>query len=120
MNNNTKHKVVFQFNTNTILEQKALLTYVNNVKKHWGEEVCIDVVVHGPGIDMLVENKTMVKETLISTMNKGVVFYACQNTLEARNISKDAILKGTEFVSSGLVTIIERQETGWAYIKCNL
>lgn len=120
MNQNKKHKVVFQFNTNTILEQKALLTYVNNVKKHWEDLVEIDVVVHGPGIDMLLVNKTMVGESLGNVMKRGIVFYACENTLEARKISKENIIQGVEFVPSGLVTIIERQEAGWAYIKCNL
>ena len=115
-----KHKVVFQLNTDNITEQNALVTYVTNVKKHWGDDVVIHVVAHGPGIELVSEKKTMLKESVRVLMDKGVQFIACQNTMEARQISKEDIFPSVVFTQSGVVYIIEKQEEGWAYIKCNL
>ena len=115
-----KHKVVFQMNTDNITEQNALVTYVTNVKKHWGEDVCIHVVVHGPGIELVSEKKTMLKEGVRTLMEKGIHFIACENTMASRQINKKDIFSSVEFTVSGVVYIIEKQEEGWAYIKCNL
>ncbi len=114
------HKVVFQLNTDNIIEQNALITYVTNVKNHWGDDVVIHVVVHGPGIGMVRKSKTMVGEGLRTIMQKGIKFFACQNTMNARMISEEDIITDVAFVPSGLVDIIEKQEQGWSYIKCNL
>lgn len=120
MNTQTKHKVVFQFNSDSVIEQNALLTYVNNVKKHWNQDVTIHVVVHGPGIGMVQKSKTMVEEPLKAAMSKGIKFFACNNTLIARKVEKQDIVGDVVFVPSGVVEIIEKQEQGWSYIKCNL
>lgn len=116
---NAKHKVVFQMTTENIDEQNALLTYVHNLYAHWNDDVLIHVVVHGPGIGMLRKSKTMVKEGIKIAIQKGVKFYACENTMRTRKIEKGDIVEGVDFVASGLVAIIEKQEQGWPYIKCN-
>ncbi|MEC4112623.1 DsrE family protein [Myroides pelagicus] len=114
------HKVVFQLNTDNIIEQNALVTYTNNVKKHWGDDVAIHVVVHGPGIGMVRKSKSMIEDSIKALMQKGVVFIACENTMKARQIEKVDIFEDVLFAPSGLVYIIEKQEEGWSYIKCNL
>ncbi|MDR0229304.1 MAG: DsrE family protein [Flavobacteriaceae bacterium] len=116
---NVKHKVVFQLTTDNIDEQNALITYVNNLFKHWGSDVLIHVVVHGPGIGMVRKSKTMVGEGVRYAMQIGVKFFACENTMQTRRIEKTDIVEGVEYVPSGLVAIIEKQEQGWPYIKCN-
>ncbi|WP_010251096.1 DsrE family protein [Myroides injenensis] len=115
-----KHRVVFQLNTEDINDHNALMTYVSNVKRHWGDNVDIHVVVHGPGIGMVMKSKTMVGDALKNVIQKGIKFFACQNTMNARMIDKNDIIEEVSFVESGLVDIIEKQENGWAYIKCNL
>lgn len=117
---NTKHKVVFQLNTEDILEKKAMITYVTNVKKHWGSDVQIHVVVHGPGIGMLLKSKSTMVEAIQGLIKQDVIFMACQNTLSARKIPSDDLLDNVLLVPSAIVDIIEKQEQGWAYIKCNL
>ncbi|MTG98455.1 MULTISPECIES: DsrE family protein [Myroides] len=115
-----KHRVVFQLNTDNIIEQNALVTYTNNVKKHWGDDVEIHVVVHGPGIGMVRKSKSMIEEPIKALMLKGIKFFACENTMNARQIDKADIMENVGYVPSGVVYIIEQQEAGWAYIKCNL
>lgn len=114
-----KHKVVFQLTTENIDEQNALFTYINNLFAYWNTDVKIEVVAHGPGIGMLRTSRTMVKEGVKNALEKGVKFYACENTMRTRMIDKADMVDGIEFVPSGLVAIIERQEQGWSYIKCN-
>lgn len=120
MNTGKKHKVVFQMNTENINEQNALMTYVTNVRNHWGEDVDIHVVVHGPAIGMVRKTKTMVGDALKQALQKGVQFFACENTIRVRQIDKSDIFEEVDYVPSGLIAIIEKQEAGWAYIKCNL
>lgn len=114
-----KHKVVFQMTTENIDEQNALITYINNLYQHWNDDVLIHVVAHGPGIGMLRTSKTMVKDGVKLALQKGVKFYACENTMRTRKIEKVDMVEGVDFVPSGLVAIIEKQEQGWPYIKCN-
>lgn len=120
MNIKKKHRVVFQMNTENINEQNALMTYVSNVESHWGEDVEIHVVVHGPAIGMVQKTKTMVGDALKQAMQNGIQFFACENTIRVRQIDKADIFEHVAYVPSGLIAIIEKQEEGWAYIKCNL
>jgi len=120
MNTGKKHSVVFQMNTENINEQNALMTYVTNVINHWGKDVEIHVVVHGPAIGMVSKTKTMVGDALKQAMQKGVQFFACENTIRVRQIDKADVFEHVGYVPSGLIAIIEKQEEGWAYIKCNL
>ncbi|WP_413513389.1 DsrE family protein [Myroides odoratus] len=120
MNTEKKHRVVFQMNTENINEQNALMTYVTNVMNHWKNNVEIHVVVHGPAIGMVRKTKTMVGDGLQQAIQKGVQFFACENTMRVRQIDKSDIFESVAYVPSGLISIIEKQEEGWAYIKCNL
>ncbi len=47
----------------------------------------------------------------------SVVFAACQNTLETRNLPPEALLPFVRIVPSGAAEIILKQEADWAYLK---
>lgn len=113
------HKVIFQMTSSDQAEQKALLNNLNNLKNLWGTDVQIHVVIHGPGIGMVMNEKTAFKEGIYKVLDRGVVFQACENTLKQKNIEKSEILERIEFVPSGLAEIITKQEQGWTYIKSN-
>lgn len=113
------HKVIFQMTSSDPAEQKALLNNLNNLKNLWGTDVQIHVVIHGPGIEMVLREKTALKEGIYKVLDRGVVFQACENTLKQKNIEKSELLERVEFVSSGLAEIITKQEQGWTYIKSN-
>lgn len=112
----TQHKVVFQLASEDTLVHKSLIKQLNNIL-NVAPGTKIEVVCHGPGINMLVIDKTIVHDKIQQMKNKGVVFMACENTLKEKNISKEKIISEAGFVPSALVEIITKQEEGWSYIK---
>jgi len=116
---NPSHKVVFQLTSADVMEQKGLLNNLNNVLEYWGSDVIIHVVIHGPGIEFVQKEKTKYEVELIKLIDRGVVVQVCENTLHQKNIDKKTLIPKLQYVPSGLVEIIKKQEEGWAYIKSN-
>lgn len=113
----TPHKVIIQLSSSDTLAWKGLMNNIKNLKAAWEDSVAIEVVVHGPGIGLLMKEKTTQSERIIHFKSKGVVFVACENTLIERKISKESILPEAGFVKSAVIEIILKQEQGWSYIK---
>lgn len=111
-----QHKVVIQLTSEDSLVHKSLMKQLNNILTA-APDTKIEVVCHGPGINMLVIDKTIVHDRIQQLKLKGVLFMACENTLRERNISKEKIISEAGFVPSALVEIITKQEEGWSYIK---
>jgi intracellular sulfur oxidation DsrE/DsrF family protein len=115
-----KHKIVMQLVDNAPNVQKGLLKQLNNLKDGYGDDVSIEVVCHGPGLDLLHKERSEYEAQLNALKSRGIVFLACENTLKGRNIPKEAIMDGFDFVPMGIGHIVERQEVGWSYIKAGL
>ena len=111
------HRVVIQFSTADTLEHKGLMNNLKHLKEGWGDSVEVEVVVHGPGIDLLTKGKTTQQDAIQKMMKKQVKFVLCQNTMKQRNVTKEQILEGVEFVPMAIGEIILKQEQGWTYIK---
>ncbi|MGK2860800.1 MAG: DsrE family protein [Chitinophagaceae bacterium] len=111
-----KHRVVFQLTTDDTVVHKGLLRQLNNVLTA-APGATLEVVCHGPGINFLMKDKTIVHEKIQEMKSRGVQFAACENTLKEKNISKDKIIPEAFFVPSALVEIVTKQEAGWSYIK---
>lgn len=113
---NKVHKIVFQLASEDSLVHKGLMKQLNNVLTA-SPDAKIEVVCHGPGINMLVTDKTTVHDKIQEMKTRGIVFAACENTLKDRNISKDKVIAEAVFVPSALIEIVNKQELGWTYIK---
>lgn len=113
---NTQHKVVIQISSEDTLVHKSLMKQLNNILTAL-PDTKIEVICHGPGIYMLVTEKTIVQEKIQQMKSMGVAFMACENTMRERNISKEKIISQAGFVPSAMVEIITKQEDGWSYIK---
>ena len=110
------HKIVFQLSSDDTLVHKGLMRQLNNVLNA-APDSKIEVVCHGPGINMLMQETTLVLDKIQLYKTKGVTFKVCENTLREKNISKDKIIAEAAFVPSALIEIVTRQEEGWSYIK---
>ena len=110
------HRIVFQLSSDDTLVHKGLMRQLNNVLIA-APNTKIEVVCHGPGINMLMRETTLVLDKIQMFKTKGVTFKACENTLREKNISKDKIIAEAGFVPSALIEIVTRQEEGWSYIK---
>jgi intracellular sulfur oxidation DsrE/DsrF family protein len=121
------HKLVVQIDDNDEARMNLVLNNVANVVKAMhdaGEEVAIDVVAFGPGLNMLRDDTSpaKVKERVISFGQNydNVSFKACANTkkgMETAEKKEIKILELANVVPSGVIHIMTRQEEGWSYLR---
>jgi intracellular sulfur oxidation DsrE/DsrF family protein len=110
------YKIIFQMTTNDPMAHKALMKQINNITTV-APQTQIEVVCHGPGLEMLVASKTTVADKLAAFADKGVVFNACEFSMSERNVQKSEILSVAGYVKAGILEIVSKQQAGWYYIK---
>jgi intracellular sulfur oxidation DsrE/DsrF family protein len=119
------HRLVLQVNSNDAATMNLALNNASNVEqtyKERGEKVEIEIVAFGPGLHMLRDDTSPVKERLKAMASKSaaISFKACDNTRE--NMGKaeaktiPLVAEATP-VKSGVVRLIELQEQGWTYVR---
>jgi uncharacterized protein len=111
-----QHKIVFQLTTDDTLAHKALMKQLNNITTVT-PDTKIEVVCHGPGLNMLLKTKSVVGDKIIQLKKKDIVFVACEFSMSEKNISKDKMISEAGYVKYGILEIVTRQEEGWSYIK---
>jgi intracellular sulfur oxidation DsrE/DsrF family protein len=109
-------KIIFQLTTNDSLSHKALMKQLGNITSV-EPETKIEVVCHGPGLDMLRSDKSIVTKKINEFASKGVVFSACEFSMKERNVTAAEIIPSVRFVKAGIIHIVRRQQAGWFYIK---
>jgi hypothetical protein len=112
-----KHKIVMQLASNDTMTWKGLMNNLRNLKEGWGDSLLLEVVAHGPGIELLMQQKTTQLENIRKMKAKGIIFYACENTMKEKKISPESIIPEAVFVKMGIGHVVLRQEAGWSYIK---
>jgi intracellular sulfur oxidation DsrE/DsrF family protein len=119
------HRVAVQIDVNDPAVMNLVLNNVNNVARHYkdlGQEVAIEVVAYGPGLHMLRDDTSPVKER-IKSMSETIpqlAFSACGNTREAmtKAEAKDIpLIAQAKVVNAGVVRLMELQERGWSYLR---
>ena len=110
------HKVVVQLSTNDVAQWNLLMNNLKFLKAAWGEQVAIEVVAYGPGVDMLMTN-TPQKDKIADFKKQGIAFVVCENTMKVRNIAKEEIIQEAGYVPSGVGELVLKQEQGWSYFK---
>jgi intracellular sulfur oxidation DsrE/DsrF family protein len=89
---------------------------LKNIRTAW-PNAQIEVVCHGPGLELLVTSKSKASGQVTEWAAKGVTFSACNNTMKRRNIKKEDLLPAAQVVPSAIIELTLKQEKGWAYIK---
>jgi intracellular sulfur oxidation DsrE/DsrF family protein len=119
------HRLVLQVNTNEPAMMNLALNNATNVEQYYknrGEKVEIEVVTFGPGLHMLRDDTSPVKDRIKAIAEKmpSISFKACGNTQEnmgkAENKEIPLISQAT-LVKSGVVRVMELQEQGWSYVR---
>jgi intracellular sulfur oxidation DsrE/DsrF family protein len=119
------HRLAVQVNVNEPAAMNLALNNASNVAQYYkelGEAVKIEIVAYGPGLHMLREDTSPVKDRIksISESMPNIAFKACGNTqasmqkTEAKDIP---LLSQATVVKSGVVQLMELQEQGWSYIR---
>jgi intracellular sulfur oxidation DsrE/DsrF family protein len=96
-----EHKVVIQLNTADTASWSSTIGNIKNLQKVWPNNISIEVVVHGKGLDLLVANKTHLANDVNGLTKEGVVFSACENSMRKHNITKADLLPVAVTVPSG-------------------
>jgi hypothetical protein len=112
-----QHRVVMQLSSADTMVWKGLMNNLRNLKAGWGDSVIIEVVAHGPGIEMMMKDKTTQLANIKKHKMHGINFYVCENTMREKQIAYEAIIGEGTFVKMGIGHVILRQEQGWSYIK---
>lgn len=110
-------KAIIHMNFEESERQKHGLKNIENILREAGSGSEIEVVCHGPGISLLVKDKTSHAEQVAALIKQGVQFAACENTMKQKQIPPDKLLSGVTTVPSGAVEILEKQTKGYGYFK---
>jgi len=111
-----KHKIVIQFSDADSLSQASVLGQVKNIKTDL-PDTDIEVVCHGPGLDLLIKKSSKVPALIAEWKSKGVTFAACNNTMRRRGVKPEDLQAEATIVPSAMTQLIKRQEEGWSYAK---
>ncbi len=112
-----EHRIVMQLTSGDTTAYNGLMKQLRNLTTGWGDSVQIEVVCHGPGMNLLLTAQTQHADKIYAFQKKGIRFVACENTLRERNIRKEEVLPGMDYVPMGIAEIVMKQEQGWSYIK---
>lgn len=111
------HKVVFQVTDNEPQKWYLTLSNAKNVQQYLGiKNVQIEVVVYGPGLDMVLL-ETEMAEKIDEAVSRGVRIIACENTMIGRKLTRADMYPSIGYVKAGVVELMKRQREGWAYIR---
>ncbi|NBV10654.1 MAG: hypothetical protein EBS04_04220 [Chitinophagia bacterium] len=111
------HQVVMQLNTADTAVWSSTLGNIRNFQKVWPGNVSIEVVVHGKALNFLVTDKSHLVSEIEALTKLGVIFNACENTMNKYGIRKDMLIPSVGSVPSGVAELVVKQEEGWSYIK---
>lgn len=111
------HQVVMQLNTADTAVWSSTLGNIRNFQKIWPGKVAIEVVVHGKALNFLVADKSHLVSEIELMTKLGVIFNACENTMNKYGIRKEMLIPVVSSVPSGVAELVIKQEEGWSYLK---
>ena len=115
-NQDSKHRIVIQFNDADSVSQVRSVLQVENIRKIWADAE-IEVVCLGMGLDMLTNKNSKVSKQIADWTAKGVTFAACNNTMNVRNIKKEDLISQAVVIPAAVIELAMKQEAGWSYFK---
>ena len=121
------HRIAIQVDQNDPQVMNLALNNATNVVEYYrskNEEVDVDIVAYGPGLNMLREDTSPVKDRIKHIKDLAfpgkIQFSACNNTkkgMEKKEGHPIAIVPEATIVPSGVVHVMELQEQGWSYVR---
>ena len=113
----SRHKVVFQVSDNDPAKWNLALNNIRNIQQDLGREnVEVELVAYGPGLNMLKLDST-VAARVAETLGNGAGILACENTMRGAKLTNTDLLPNIGFVKAGVTALMLRQREGWAYIR---
>ena len=112
-----EHKIVFDFTKGDTASFSTMMRQARNILLETGN-ARLEIVCHGPGLDMIMNDKTTVKAEVLELHNKyNVVFAACGATMKRRGVDKTQLFSFIVVVPLANLEFSAKQQEGWSYIK---
>jgi uncharacterized protein len=121
------HRVLIQVDQNDPAVMNLALNNATNIIDYYrakNEEVDIDVVTYGPGLNMLRSDTSPVQDRVKNLKDYAfpskIQFSACNNTKEGMEKKEGhpvSLVSEAVLVPAGVVRLMELQEKGWSYIR---
>ena len=109
--------VVIQVSDNDPERWTLALNNAKNFQKDLGKNnVTIEIVAYGPGINMLKKDSKVAKR-LEEAKAQGIAVLACENTMRNKKIARGQMHTQIGYIDSGVVEIMKKQRAGWAYLR---
>jgi len=121
------HRVSIQVDQNDPQVMNLALNNATNIIEYYrakNEDVDVDLVTFGPGLHMLRDDTSPVKDRIKRLKELAfpgkIQFSACNNTkqnMEKAEGKAVSIISDATLVPSGVVRLMELQEQGWSYVR---
>lgn len=112
-----KSNLVMQVSENNPAVWNLALNSAKNIQEELGKDnVNIEIVAYGPGINMLKFDSEVTARMKEASEN-GVALIACGNTMKKQKLTEKDLDSHVKVVKAGVVEIMEKQKAGWSYIK---
>ena len=113
---------IFPITSENEQEISHVLSSASNVIKFYGPDKCeVAIVCYSRGIKAVLKKSYFfdkdIQKRVRSLMTYDVEFIACGNTMKTYHMDKKELIEGVEVVTAGIVELIERQRSGWTYIR---
>jgi uncharacterized protein len=110
-------RIVFDYTKSDTTSAATMMRHARNIMITAGNTK-LEIVCHGPGLDMLIKDKTTVQKEIEELQGKfSVVFTACEATMKRRGIDKSQLLPQVTTVQLANLEFAFKQQEGWSYIK---
>ena len=114
---NNQQKIVFDFVKADTADFRLMVLQIKNVLKE-DPNTAMEVVCYGPGLMMLVSDKTNVSKEMEELQKSNTVtFAACANTMRRLKVEKSQLVPFAKIVPVAMLELSARQQDGWSYIK---
>lgn len=111
------HRIVFAMNSGEA-DWSQVLGNIGNMRTAFApENVEIEVVCYGKGVEFLKNTNTAWQKRIETAIEAGTVFAACQNSMRLRKLEEKDMFTFSKYVDSGAAQVVRRQEQGWAALK---
>lgn len=119
------HKVAIQINERNPASMERALDTADHVASYFhtrGETTTIEIVAYGPGLHMLRDDTSPVKERIsrMSDERTNISFVACSNTQANQSRAEGkpiSLLAQSKSAPSGVVHLMDLQEQGYVYLR---
>ncbi len=119
------HRLALQISDDDPVKMRAVLDVAANVSRQYsgqGEDVEIVVVAFNGGLDMLLEDRSPVKERLVNFLKSmpNVSFIACGNTLETLAVKegrRPPLVDGVSVTQVGVAALMDLAEKSWTIVR---